>query len=113
MQIQHPILALFIYFGAGALGLWLGVDKLASIVVLLISGAYFFRGMNNILKKSPEHKVDWGIFEVDKVSLVVLILFFLFSLTQVDSIESISNWILIILGIIFAYKGTAYYFLKR
>lgn len=86
---------------------------LASITVLVIGVAYFYRGMRNLMSSKQTGRVDWGIFEVDKASLVFLLLAFIFALTQVDSIESVADWILILLGMIFCYKAVAYYFLRN
>lgn len=111
-DMDHPVLALLVLFGIWRLAYWLGISTTASIVVLVISAAYFLRGMNNLINNAPGRKVDWGIFEVDKASLILLVLFFAYGVTQADSIESISNWVLIILGMIFVYKVVSHYLPK-
>jgi hypothetical protein len=113
MEIKHPALALLVFFGAGLLANSVGINKAASIFVLVICGAYFLRGMINIIEHSQKQKVDWGIFEVDKASLFLLVVFFIYEITQADSIESISNWAVLILGIIFTYKALSHYLLQQ
>lgn len=113
MKIDNPVLALLVYFGVGMVGYTIGIRELASIFILVICGAYFLRGMINLINNSPKHKVDWGIFEVDKASLIILVLFFLYALTQANSLESISNWAVIILGMIFSYKALSHYLLEK
>lgn len=113
MKIDNPALALTVYFGVGLIGYWIGIRELASIIILVICGAYFLRGMFNVINSSPTHSVDWGIFEVDITSLVVLVLFFIYALTQNNSLESMSDWVVVILGMIFSYKAVSYYLLKK
>lgn len=109
MKIDNPAIALLVYFGIGMIGYTIGIRETASIFVLVICGVYFLRGMINLINNSPKHKVDLGIFEVDKASLAILILLFLYALTQAGSLESISDWVVIILGMIFSYKALSYY----
>ena len=110
MNIDRPILALFCYFGIGYLAYQFGTNIVAAYVVLAISIAYVLRGMTNLIEKSPVRKVNWGIFEVDKASLILLLILGGYGFIRDSSIEAVSNWILLTLGMIFTYKAISHYF---
>ena len=115
MKIKHPILAILTWLGAGYLATIIGTTRLSSVIILFVCALFMWRGLSNMIENSHTKRIDWGIFEVDRASLILILVFFIVGIfaDQNTNIDIVANYVVIGMGAVVAYKFIARKFFNQ